>query len=109
MLYLCILNCQYSVTKKELEDPKLYICNYMNVKRSGVPRKCQEKSLMRRFGGSSLITQSDIFTNNILAVTRGIHNGLQYNCNFNVRQIGNWKRRKKRKASVEKILPLYPC
>lgn len=70
---------------KELEDPKLYtyICNHMNIKRGG-SKKAKEKSLMRRFRGSSLITQSDVFTDNTLAASRSIYNG-QYDCNFNVR------------------------
>lgn len=47
------------------------MCNQMNIKR-GSSKKAKEKSLMRRFHGSLLITQSDIFTDNTLAVTRGI-------------------------------------
>lgn len=53
----------------------------MNIKRSG-SKKTKEKSLMGRFRGLSLITQSDVFTD-----TRdytSIHKS-QYDCNFDVR------------------------
>lgn len=54
----------------------------MNIKRGG-SKKAKEKSLMRCFRGSSLITQSDVFTNNTLTATRSMYN--EYDCNFNVR------------------------
>lgn len=83
MLYSYILNSRFvDLPLKEPEETLNYTFVIMNIKRSG-SKKAKEKSLMGRFRRhndrvSSLIIQSDVFTDNTLAKPHVAYYNSQY-------------------------------